>query len=425
MTITIDNPRRIQYVATAAQTNFAYNFKIFESGDLDVYSNGVLLTLLTEYTVTGVGVQTGGDIILITPATLDDEITINSNISDTQLTDYSVGGEFTGVSIETALDKLTTSNQQTNTLFETRGLTYEVTDVLGIGDTTIPALLEGEFWKKSAGGIVAASGDPSPDTLRSELSSQTISAPGSDLIGVFNTRTSTGETLTENLEKNTAPFDDDIPLVRDDADPTKQLRVDVGTITTGTTRVMTIPDRDIDLTSATSSQVQIGTDDINYLTSKSLTDGSGIILQRVESAVSAGSSTTLRIPIDNTIPQQTEGFEFTTVTITPKRDNTNLLIEYSVFTTPTVFQNITHALFRDSGADAIYTNKVSIVGARIVPLIGSFIVTSGSTAATTFKLRIGGLAGDGGTTHFNQSDSGTPLYGGTIRSYLRVTETIA
>mgnify|MGYP005819655225 FL=1 len=49
------------------------------------------------------------------------------------------------------------------------------------------------------------------------------------------------------------PFDDANPLVKDTADATKLLRVDVGAITTATTRVLTIPDQDIDLTPGTGS----------------------------------------------------------------------------------------------------------------------------------------------------------------------------
>ena len=50
-----------------------------------------------------------------------------------------------------------------------------------------------------------------------------------------------------------SPFDDANPLVKDTADATKLLRVDVGAITTATTRVLTIPDQDIDLTPGTGS----------------------------------------------------------------------------------------------------------------------------------------------------------------------------
>ena len=44
-----------------------------------------------------------------------------------------------------------------------------------------------------------------------------------------------------------SPFDDANPLVKDTADATKLLRIDVGAITTATTRVLTMPDNDVNL----------------------------------------------------------------------------------------------------------------------------------------------------------------------------------
>jgi len=50
---------------------------------------------------------------------------------------------------------------------------------------------------------------------------------------------------------DTHPVDDTTSLVQDPADNTKQARLDVGAVATATTRVVTIPDQNIDLTPGT------------------------------------------------------------------------------------------------------------------------------------------------------------------------------
>ncbi|MCH7959622.1 MAG: hypothetical protein IID08_05805, partial [Candidatus Hydrogenedentes bacterium] len=51
----------------------------------------------------------------------------------------------------------------------------------------------------------------------------------------------------------THPVDDSTSLVRDPVDNTKLMRVDVGALSTGTTRVLTMPDQNVDLTPDTGS----------------------------------------------------------------------------------------------------------------------------------------------------------------------------
>lgn len=99
MTITVQ-PARNEYTANAAQTTFNYTFKIFSITDLNVYitTSGELADdatdLTTAYTVTGVGDEDGGTIILTSGATLNDLVTIVSNIPSSRTTDYQNNGDF-------------------------------------------------------------------------------------------------------------------------------------------------------------------------------------------------------------------------------------------------------------------------------------------------------------------------------------------
>ena len=71
----------------------------------------------------------------------------------------------------------------------------------------------------------------------------------------------------------THPVDDSTSLVRDPVDNTKLMRVDVGALSTGTTRVLTMPDQDVDLTPDTGTFAKAGDHFVTiYLSDQTGTD---------------------------------------------------------------------------------------------------------------------------------------------------------
>lgn len=101
----------ISYTGNGVLTTFAYPLKIFADTDLQVYVNGVLKTLTTDYTVTGVGNVGGGNVVFgVAPAAV--AITIKRVVATTQLTDYVAGDSFPAETHEAALDRLTMICQQ-------------------------------------------------------------------------------------------------------------------------------------------------------------------------------------------------------------------------------------------------------------------------------------------------------------------------
>ncbi len=196
-----DSGARAQYTASAAQTNFSYPFEIFEDEDLKVWLTPVgdtpdvtndLLILNSHYTVTGAGAEGGGDIVLVTPATSSDIITIIRDIPIERLFNYTVGGEFTGLSINQQLDILTMTQQQNESVNETRQLTYNSLDNLTSGDIILPKLAENEIWTKSAaGGLINAEIEESEgySTLRSELANNQSGTDGSKIVGYHSVST--------------------------------------------------------------------------------------------------------------------------------------------------------------------------------------------------------------------------------------------
>lgn len=105
------------YTGNGVTTSFPYTFRIFKKSDLDVQvadlnENITELVLDTDYTVTGAGGYTGGNVILSTPLTSGYQISISRELPVTQETDLRNQGKFFAEVHEDAFDKLTMLIQQ-------------------------------------------------------------------------------------------------------------------------------------------------------------------------------------------------------------------------------------------------------------------------------------------------------------------------
>lgn len=107
---------RMDPVGTGGAGPFAYTFKIFSSSHLYVYVGGVLKTINTHYTVSGVGAPTGGNVTF----TAGNEpvngvaILIVRVVPLTQLSDYVNHAAFDAEVLEMDLDKTIMMAQQFN-----------------------------------------------------------------------------------------------------------------------------------------------------------------------------------------------------------------------------------------------------------------------------------------------------------------------
>lgn len=141
-------------------------------------------------------------------------------------------------------------------------------------------------------------------------------------------------------------------------------------------------------------------------------------VQRVDTgAVSTGTTV---IPIDDTKPQSTEGDQYLSQAITPSGAANVLAIAALAHVSNSVINNLTAALFQDSGADALACANVNVQGATgIAPLSIGKKILAATTSATTLKVRAGGSVA--GTTSFN-GFSGGRAFGGVLNSFLEVQE---
>ena len=151
--------------------------------------------------------------------------------------------------------------------------------------------------------------------------------------------------------------------------------------------------------------------------------GSGSIVQQVDSLFNAVKSGSTTIPADDTIPQNTEGNEFMTLSITPTNSSNKLIIESGVYlANNTANALVCAALFQDSTANALAVAAYSVYTANAQNHIKLYhSMTAGTTSATTFKVRAGGNAG---TTTFNGGNAAR-FFGATTHSWMRITEVSA
>lgn len=136
--------------------------------------------------------------------------------------------------------------------------------------------------------------------------------------------------------------------------------------------------------------------------------------------VGVGSTT---IPADDTIPQNTEGTEFMSVTIKPTKSTNKLIIEGVVFCNTQSTTNAIIALFQDSTANALGAwEKYNTAATAILVIPFSLSITANTTSSTTFKIRGGAASGNFGFNGINTGGSGTRRFGAITKSYIRVTE---
>lgn len=131
---------KVSYSGNGSTTVFAYTFKIFADADLTVIvrtdATGAESTksLTTDYTVSGAGSASGGNVTMGTPPASGETLLIKRSLGLTQSTDYVANDPFPAASHEDALDRLTFIAQQQQEVFD-RAVVLPETDT---ADTTLP-----------------------------------------------------------------------------------------------------------------------------------------------------------------------------------------------------------------------------------------------------------------------------------------------
>jgi hypothetical protein len=156
----------------------------------------------------------------------------------------------------------------------------------------------------------------------------------------------------------------------------------------------------------------------------------GTVLQVAYAELLTSGTTSSAIPADDTIPQNTEGTEILTLTMTPNFASSYLLVQVianlSENTDVAGPQGAIAAIFRDSTADAIASNFAlgdALAGTantfNVANFSFCFRVAATAATSTTFKLRVGGETAV--AMRWNGFGSSRRL-GGSWRTSMTVTE---
>lgn len=131
----------------------------------------------------------------------------------------------------------------------------------------------------------------------------------------------------------------------------------------------------------------LGTNDAQFNTNFTRV---GMPIQMLQTDYSADTSGNTVLPQDNTIPQNTEGFEVMSQAITPIFSTSNLLVEFEVLASSAGVNGLGAAVFRDSSVSALFaTAQWQPQSAGDNTVSGSVKRAATATDPTTFKVRIG------------------------------------
>ena len=90
--------RKIQYAGDDAEVTFPYTFRILDETHMNVIltSSGVdtTQTLDTHFSVTGVGEDTGGNVVMVTAPATGETLTLYRETAKTQETEYESNSPF-------------------------------------------------------------------------------------------------------------------------------------------------------------------------------------------------------------------------------------------------------------------------------------------------------------------------------------------
>tara|TARA_R100000951_G_C2558076_1_gene154664 strand:+ start:61 stop:534 length:474 start_codon:yes stop_codon:yes gene_type:complete len=130
------------------------------------------------------------------------------------------------------------------------------------------------------------------------------------------------------------------------------------------------------------------------------------------------TSTSSVIPIDDTIPQNTEGLEIFSESFIPKNGNSDILIILSI----SAQGGHVACIFKDADADAIYSSVSDGFTGASQWLNNSFTYKEASLNKTSrdYKVRIGPTSA--GTTYINRNSDSASRFGATTETTMTIIE---
>lgn len=198
--------------------------------------------------------------------------------------------------------------------------------------------------------------------------------------------------------------------IQDDGDTTKQFKFQASGITASTTRTLTIPDKNGTIATTsdafTSAQMPAGT-----------------VVDRAYASYTTNTTLTTVLPGDDTIPQNTEGTQILSASITPKTTTNRIRATFQAWGgSSSTSYNLCAALFINSTANAVQAAMGGNTGV-VTPLGFCYEYVPGTTSAQTLNVRCGPSAS--GTAFINGIAGASRYFGGVSGATLVLEEIVA
>ena len=160
---------------------------------------------------------------------------------------------------------------------------------------------------------------------------------------------------------------------------------------------------------------------VSLATLQGLMVGPGGVIQTSYGEYTANTNLMATIPVDDTIPQNTEGTEILAVAITPKFSSSRILARFQAqYSNTPAPSTALVALFRDANANAL-ASQISTMGTASfqLNLALEYMDSPSTTSAITYRIRIG--PGAGAIMRLN-GNPGQRYMGGSSRATLTLQE---
>lgn len=153
-----------------------------------------------------------------------------------------------------------------------------------------------------------------------------------------------------------------------------------------------------------------------------LSASGGVIVDRAYAEYTTSASLSATIPGDDTIPQNTEGTQILSASITPKTTTNRIRARFAAFGAAGSGSQMHAALFVNSGANAVQVSAAALNSGNSATVAFEYEFVPGSTSAQTLAVRVGPAS----VAFFLNSVSGSGRsFGGAARATLVLEEITA
>jgi len=254
MTITAQTSKTGPYNGNGTTTVFSYTFRVQDETQLEVTvlaSDGITETtkvLNTDYTVTGVGNNSGGTVVMGTAPVTGEKLTITRNVTLDQVVDLQNRGSVNPETLEASFDKLTQIAQDQQEQLD-RSLKVDLFEQADLEQLTLNvnalAAIEGDI------STVAGISSDVTDVAGNAADISTVAGISADVTAVVADATDIGTVSTNIANVNTvAGISADVTAVAADA-------TDIGTVSTNIANVNTVAGISSDVTTVATNVTDI------------------------------------------------------------------------------------------------------------------------------------------------------------------------